>query len=369
MRLFKNIFVALITAGFVIFIILLSISPGRTRPFKDESGRIIPNSIAVIEHRNIGGVSQGLIIRGIDQRNPVMLYLHGGPGVPSYPMIHEQLKSLEKLFTICYWDQRGAGMSYRGVPSNSLTTAQLVEDIFEITQYLKNKFSKQKIYLFGHSWGTFLGTLAAKKNPELFHAYIGIGQLGNTYESEVTSHEFVVNELMKKKGKKFETLLPSKQASSSEWWDYLKEQRKYVADFGGSMKHKNVSMRMRILSVLNCREYRLSDKLNYAKGVRFSIDHLWKEMLDTDLNVAVPQLQIPVYIFQGRHDQQTDYELARQYFESLQAPLKRFYSFENSAHWPHVEEYDKFESIVKEEIVNPMLNKYAQTGTFYFRRF
>ncbi len=357
MKIFKKLLLGLLVLLIATSIFLFIISPGKTKPITDDEGRPVPNSIAVIERPLIGGLHQGLIIRGYNKNNPVLLFLHGGPGVPSYSSVHEDLKGLEKLFTICYWEQRGAGMSFSGkLNPASMSTGQLVEDAAEITRYLMKKFNKQKIYLMGHSWGSFLGSFTIHKYPELYSAYIGIGQLANAYLSEQESFAFARAEAVKRKDKNaiavLEKLtLPSKNATGKEWWDYFQVQRKYVYEYGGSLYGKSRSTFAMKKAILFCREYTLMDKINFARGIRFSQVNLDGQYMNIDLNVSLPEQKIPVYIFQGLYDQQTTYAGAKAYFDHLLAPEKHFYTFAHSAHLPHIQEYARFEKIVKEEIL------------------
>jgi pimeloyl-ACP methyl ester carboxylesterase len=337
--------------------ILLYMSPGKTSPITDASGNELSNSIAVIEKPGINGVKQSLIIRGENKNNPVLLFVHGGPGMATFAYIKEPFKGMEKLFTICYWDQRGAGKSYAGdIPDSSMTLEQLTEDGVEVSRYLIKKFNKQKIYLLGHSWGSFLGSFIIHKHPELFAAYIGIGQVANTWPSEQRSFQFVLAEAQKRNDnrlvKELEALkMPLADAPSQAWYNYLMVEREKVFLFGGARYGVKRKLSDLAKMILTCREYTITDKLNYQPGLHFSMHHLWKYMMVNNLNKVLPEQYIPVYIFQGIHDHQTDYGIAKDYFNQLKAPTKRFYSFQHSAHSPHLEEYAAFEKIVKSDVL------------------
>lgn len=331
-----------------IIIFLLVVSPGKT------TGR----PIALIDKPVINGVPQGMIIRGTDTANPVLLFVHGGPGMASYSYLTDAFKDgMEKLFTVCYWDQRGAGLSYvTDTDTVGMNLGQLARDGAAVARYLQHKFNKQKIYLLGHSWGTWLGSFMARENPELYEAYLGIGQLGNPYASEAASRNFVLHEA-KKLGKdkmlrKMEASpLPSPDADAASWQNYLMVERPFVFELGGARYGKSRSMLSIARDVLFCREYTLLDKWHYEKGIFFSQKMLWPAMIRQDLNKAVPAQSIPVYIFQGLHDHQTDHTLAKAYFNGLQAPEKHFYTFNCSAHSPHLEEYVLFEEIIRRNVL------------------
>jgi pimeloyl-ACP methyl ester carboxylesterase len=353
----KKLILVILGVIIITLVILLYMSPGKTSPITDASGKEMPNSIAVIEKPDINGVKQSLIIRGENKNNPVLLFVHGGPGLATFPYIKEPFKGMEKLFTICYWDQRGAGKSYAGdIPESSMTLEQLTEDGVEVSRYLIKKFNKQKIYLLGHSWGSFLGSFIIHKHPELFSAYIGIGQVANTWPSEQRSLQFVLAEAQKRNDnrlvKELQALkMPLADAPSQAWYEYLLVERKKVFLFGGARYGAQRKISDMAKLIITCREYTIMDKLNYQPGLQFSMNHLWKYMMVNNLNKVLPEQYIPVYIFQGIHDHQTDYGIAKDYFDKLKAPTKRFYSFQHSAHLPHLEEYAAFEKIVKSDLL------------------
>jgi pimeloyl-ACP methyl ester carboxylesterase len=157
-------------AGLVI-VLYLWFTAGRTPPIHG------PHSIASLECVRIGGVDQYVLIRGSDSSLPILLFLHGGPGMPAMYLAHAFQRELEKEFVVVQWDRRGAGKSYREDISNTLTTEQLVADTIELTNMLHARFHRDKVYLVGHSWGTYLGMLVIARHPELYRAYVGIGQL------------------------------------------------------------------------------------------------------------------------------------------------------------------------------------------------
>jgi len=340
----------------LLFIVFLWIkSPGTTNVFKGSDGKIIPSSVAVIEKPNINGTPQALIIRGSDTANPVLLYVHGGPGSPEWPFFNASGANLENMFTVCYWEQRGAGKSYYpGIPDSTFTLNQFVEDAASVTTYLLRKFRKDKIYLMGHSWGTVLGSYTAKKYPQYYYAYLGIGQVAEQERAEEISYDFVLKSAEEEKDEKAVSFLKKMGRppySTQEAWDKnIMDERKYVTRYGGAMKNGNFYS-MVVKAMVNCSEYTLLEKFNYLKASGHTIKLLWPAVLNANLFKDIPEQSIPVYIFQGTHDYQTAYPIAKEYFDSLKAPVKKFYSFDNSAHSPNFEEPKKFEAILKNEIL------------------
>lgn len=356
-RVLKRIAVALLGLLATAFLVLLYMSPGTTSPIVDTSGHTMPNSIAIEEQPVIGGIEQNLIIRGENINNPVLLFVHGGPGMSTFSFIKDQFKGMEKLFTICYWEQRGAGRSYSGkIPPESMTLDQLIKDGEEVSRYLMKKFHKEKIYILGHSWGSFLASFIIHEHPELYHAYIGIGQVANTFLSEQKSYQFILAEAKRRHDQKVvdqlqKLKMPAPEASGQAWYDYFLVQRKIVFKYGGARYGTERKISDMIKSVITCREYRITDKINYRTGITFSMLHLCTYLITKNPATLLTEQKIPVYLFQGIADRQTDFEVAKDYFNHLKAPLKKFYAFEHSAHVPHQEEYDAFEKIIRTDVL------------------
>jgi len=346
-----------VAGGIFLLLLLLLISilincPGKPRPFLNQDGTKISGSISVIETVYINGLSQRMIIRGSDTTKPVLLYLHGGPGDPEFPFVHQFNPGIEDLFVVCYWDQRGAGLSYtKNISPATMTLSQFVDDAGKVSEYLIHKFNRKKIYLLGHSWGSMLGSFTIQKYPYYYYAFISVGQVGNQEKSEKISYDFVLSrarELNDKNAiRKLEKLGAPPYLDPNEAIDKMMTERKYVIKYGGAIK-KGHFYPEAVKPLFNCKEYRLKDKINYLKGMKFTKDCLWDVIMKTNLFKEIPSQQIPVYIFQGTSDYQTSYMIAKEYFDTLQAPVKKFYPFENSAHSPIFEEPERFETILKE---------------------
>jgi pimeloyl-ACP methyl ester carboxylesterase len=189
------VLLSLIGALLVSLLIIMVNSPGKLASLKDSQNNLIEGSVSDKVWIEVNGIKQGMFIRGENTQNPVILYLHGGPGTPMLQFISylEKNERLEKYFTVCYWDQRGSGMTYsKGTDPSTMTLNQMVEDTREVTEYLKSRFNQDKIYLIGHSWGSYLGVKTIEKYPENYLAYIGIGQLSNQTESERLAFQYML---------------------------------------------------------------------------------------------------------------------------------------------------------------------------------
>lgn len=174
---------------FILALLLLS----ACRSGGDNSETVVGEEIDVFEAIELGGLPQWISAKGDSSENPLLLILHGGPGMPAGPIILENNKNLFEHFIVVNWDQRGAGKSFSAdINEKTLTTELLLSDTEELARYLKKRFNKKKIYLAGHSWGTFLGLKTVAAYPEHFYAYIGISQIVTPVEGELISYNYAL---------------------------------------------------------------------------------------------------------------------------------------------------------------------------------
>lgn len=335
------------------WIVLWIWSPGKPKPFLDEHGKTIVGSISEKIYIDINGVKQGLFIKGKDRTKPVLLYLHGG--MPDYFLTANYPIKLDEDFVVIWWEQRGTGMSFQsGVKSQDINSDLLVSDAITLTNYLRKRFFQEKIYLMGHSGGTFVGMLTAAKAPELFHAYIGISQVSNQLLSEQLAYNYML-EQYKKNGnrrmvQKLETAPVIINGSISK--QYLALRDHCMHELGiGTMRSMHSVLKGIFLPYLRFKEYTLKEKINLWRSKAASgVSVVWAEMISTDLNKAVSKLTIPVYFMEGIYDYTCSYALARSYFNLMDAPIKGFYTFHQSAHSPIFEEPDKMSTILQQDV-------------------
>jgi pimeloyl-ACP methyl ester carboxylesterase len=356
--LFTLLLVALLLTLFLCFLWIKS--PGKPTQFRDKSGKVLKGSISEKVFVTIGGVKQGMFIMGKDVNNPVLLYLHGGPAFPNYFLIEKYNPGLEDHFTVCYWEQRGGGLSYTPeVSVESMTLEQLISDAVEVTNYLRNRFGKEKIYLMAHSGGTPVGIQAAAKNPELYYAYIGMAQITRQVESEKIAYSYMLGEYLKAGNQKAVNELKKFKLDDSDssvvsfYKSMIRDQSMHELGIG-TMRNMRSVLKGVFIPVWMCKAYTLGEKWNIWKS-KFTFlkrTTLFNQLFALNIPVQVPELKIPVYFFSGKYDLTVNYELAKAYLNQLKAPVKGFYTFEESAHSPLYEEPEKVKSIMKEDVLH-----------------
>lgn len=302
----------------------------------------------------INGMEQGMFLQSENIENPVLLFLHGGPGSPEIAFTQKYPTGLEKLFTVCWWEQRGSAMSYnRRITSQEMNLEQMIADTAAVTRYLCSCFGQEKIYLMGHSWGSLLGVLTVQRHPAFYHAYIGIGQVAQQDRSERLAYTYMLEEFSKAKDEKMLNRLKKFPIDSGGpiAMRYLGVRSSAMNKLGIGVMRSMTSMRDCVFVVLGYKGYTLGEKLKFAQGGGFSLKYLWDYVLKADLIKSVPELKVPVYIFQGKHDFQVSYVVAKEFAAALSAPLKGFYTFEDSAHSPCFEEPEKMCEILREDVL------------------
>ncbi len=336
-----------------ITITLFLYSPGKPEPFMDDQGKNLKGSISEKKFLLIGGIRQGMFIQSKNEGNPVLLYLHGG--IPDYFLTHKYPTGLEEYFTVVWWDQRGSGLSYNAdIPDDSKNLDQFLSDTKEVTNYLRTRFGKEKIYLMGRSGGTFIGIQIAAKSPELYHAYIGIAQMSDQLKSEKLAYDYVLKQFKTAGNMKMVRKLEASAVTDEIPDGYLKIRDMAMHSLGiGTTRDMNSIITGLFIPSLTFKGFTLKEKFNLWRGKSESGVHpLWETILITDLSQKTNKLDIPVYFFHGKYDYTVSYDLAKMYFEKIQAPKKRFYTFENSAHSPHFEEPKRVKEIFLNEILN-----------------
>ena len=305
---------------------------------KNKSKRLIYTE----EYVSINGINQYLFHSGTKYDNPVMLFLHGGPGSAESLFAHIFQEKWEDIFTVVHWDQRGAGKTLTNNPDKYPTIDLMLKDLFEIIQYLKKKYNKQKIIILGHSWGSVLGSTFIKQYPEEVAYYIGVGQVISMLENERVGYEKVKELILqandKKSLKKLKLLgdYPGDKFDSKCLKKCMKIRRlqgKY-----------NLAVKMGIsicISVFKSPIFKLSDIYALIKGLKAN-EKIIEFLGDFDLNSECAEYKVPIYYILGGNDWQTPYVIAKEYFNRINAPYKNFYLIPNAGHMTMLDQPNLF---------------------------
>lgn len=305
------------------------------------------------ENVEVNGSIQNIRVRAAKKGLPVILFLHGGPGVCDRHNILRDHSDLAEDFTLVCWDQRGSGKSYTPDIKKSVPkVADYVDDVEFMLEYLTGKFGVRKVAMVGHSWGSIIGVLVAARRPDLLFAYVGEGQFVDGDRNEEGSYRFCLEEAKRRGDKKALAALEKGAPVDGVYPDNksMMIQRDCLSRYGGAIHGgKQGLVKGLLMPLLKTKEYSLADIVKYAQGATYLTDVMWPDVVGQRLS-AIKSLDVPVVITQGRHDYNTPSAIAKEWFDALSAPAKKWVWFENSAHSPDVEEPEKWSAVLKEEL-------------------
>jgi pimeloyl-ACP methyl ester carboxylesterase len=317
--------------------------PATTHPIVGPDGELLPGSIAELITVPIGGHRQALMIRGRSVENPVLLYLAGGPGGTDLGAMRADA-GLEQDFVVVTWDQRGTGKSYSALdPAKTLTFEQMVADTIEVTNYLRDRFGQEKIYLVGNSWGTILGARVVQRHPDLFHAYVGTGQMVCLRETDVMFYEDTLA-WAERTGN--DALAATLRQNGPPPYDDLLDYEPALSYEHAWNPYPELDVSKEMPSNLFVPENSLMDRLNGLRGFLDTFSVLYPQLQAVDFRRDVPRLDVSVYIVIGKHEARGRAVLADEWFEMLEAPSKERIVFEHSGHRPLFEEPAAFVSVM-----------------------
>lgn len=330
---------------------MLSLFHGKTPTIHSKTGR----SINILLPMKLGGVTQWATIRGHDTDNPILLYVHGGPGMSDMGVIRQFIPELEEHFVVVHWSQRGAGKSYsHELLADHMTVEQFVSDLEELIEYLVRRFGRQRLYLVGQSWGTALCMRLVKRCPELVHAYVGVNQVVDREKEEFRSYHAALKLARERGNRKAVAQLESIGEPIGG----------VFATLEGTLVHKNWIRAMGMITydpkvatkfakaiALNP-ELTPGDILSLFRHLRWNMELLWYDFCQMNLVQEIPAVKVPVYFIAGKYDSITSPDLERQYLALLETPRKEYFLFERSGHMACHEEPQRFLDVmlqVKEE--------------------
>jgi pimeloyl-ACP methyl ester carboxylesterase len=320
---------------------------GKARGIIADLNRIVaPHGVQESYKLRIGGIDQWVYVRGQDMANPIILFIHGGPASPVSATMWEFQRPMEEYFTVVNWDQRGAGKTFLAANPDSISStihiSQYVSDAIEVAEAIKQKYHASKLILMGHSWGTVIGMKAALARPDLFYAYVGIGQVINTKTNEKLSFEYGLEEAKKAKNteaiKELESIAPY-PGTTPITRERIIIARKWPQYYGGLTAYRDNSKYYFDAPLLSP-DYDEKDVAAIDQGSLFTLEKILPEFLDVDFT-QVKKFPIPVIMFMGRHDYTTPSQPTADWLNAVRAPYKRGVWFENSAHLMPFEEPGK----------------------------
>lgn len=297
------------------------------------------------EFAEIGGIEQWITIRGQDRDNPVVLFLHGGPGVATSPYPRDIHFAWTKDFTFVQWDQRGSGKTYgrAGPLAPDVTIGRMAQDGIEVAEFLRQRLHKEKIIILGLSFGSILGTQMVKSRPDLFYAYVGTGQMVNERDAEAIDYRSVLDKARARGDqtaiRELEALGPPPYATQTR----LGVQRKWARVYEPGLD-SNWTM---ISRVLFDSDAGFRDLRDYIRGISDSQDHFFGEDMtgplnNIDMTALGTDFAVPFFVFQGADDDIAPASLARDYVARITAPQKQFVAIAGAGHtamYTHVDEF------------------------------
>jgi pimeloyl-ACP methyl ester carboxylesterase len=300
-----------------------------------------PRSVDEARFVRIGAIDQWVTIRGRDRDNPVLLFLHGGPGDVTNPWAFALFAAWEERFTVAQWDQRGAGRTLRrSGPSiaPTLTLDRMVQDGIELTEYLCRHLGVDRIIIVAHSFGSIIGLRMVRARPRLFSAYVGTGQVADSRRSLSAAREALLDKARALGNRQALDDLGRLGSAASPSDRGYGVQRRWANAFEGADRFLFGTIGLTLVAP----GYSVQDINDSADGQMLSGERLVPQTSSLGPADLGLEFEIPVFIFQGAEDFTTPTELARHYLDSIAAPLKAFVPIEGGGHFAVFMRSDRF---------------------------
>ena len=335
--------IILLTAALLLLILIITeILPNRTT--SDETA---VNGVYELKKIKLGGYNQTVLVRGFDRNNPVIIFLHGGPGFSSISYTKKFQSEIERNYVVVNWDQRGSGKSFSVfLNGKTMNEQQLLRDLDELVDYLCEEYDKEKVYIAGHSWGTVLGKDYVQKYPDKVEYFISIGQYVSDRDSNTYSYNFLYDEASRRDDQN--TLDNLLKLGKPPYDGNIKKEalfRKLINKYDGNEISVDINKEMFFGTILEP-EYSVLDLLKLTLGNYYSLYHLYDHYSVRDFRNENLRFEVPVVFILGKKDLVTNYELAEEYFNIIDCDNKKLILFDNSAHEPQYEEIDKFSEVI-----------------------
>ncbi len=296
-----------------------------------------PGGIQELKAVQIGGIPQWISVRGTDRSNPILLFVHGGPGSPMMPLSWTFQRPWEDFFTVVQWDQRGAGKTFaaaRGRPGSTLSVERMQADTEELIGWLLRTYGQKRLFLMGHSWGSILGLKVAQHRPELLYAYVGVGQVVNGRQNEVVGYDEVLAKARASDNptaiRELTSIAPYPGDAGATPLGKVMIERKWDRFFGGMIYGKTEDDDERIGALSP--EYTARDLATVGRGELLSVQALLPQAATVDFD-AVTEFKCPIFFFAGAEDRTTPTSLVEAYFAKIHAPIKKLFKVGKAAHY------------------------------------
>jgi pimeloyl-ACP methyl ester carboxylesterase len=342
--------------SYILLLLALVISSCAYTPrIRSSSGEVLSGSIAEEFPVSIGGIRQYMLVRGNQVENPILLYIHGGPGKCEMPLQRIYNSELEEYFTVITWDQRGAGKTNRLIGDvKDFSIKAYLSDTNEVIQYIKKRFNRERIFLVGHSWGALLGILTARDHPDDLFAFVGIGQVTGLQQNIGEAYQ----KALRIAGENGNRSILRKLASMNDDIGNFNQVpladiiyiRKYINRHAENPAKRNIYSTLVWKSIWSP-EYTLLDVTRAIIGISGARNFLKQnDLREIDMFEQVKKLEVPYFVVSGVSDLFTDPVKTREYVDFVQAPYKKFTVFEGSTHHPNYEEVSKYNNLLINEV-------------------
>lgn len=292
--------------------------------------RLPKNGINESMYLDINGSKQWINIYGKDKSNPVLLYLHGGPGSSTSEIDYAFTRKWADIYTVVTWDQRNCGKSYDQRQNKiKLTKEIFLEDGKELTEFIRSYMGVDKISILGHSWGSIYGANLVLEYPDYYNLFIGAGQLVDIVENEKA---FIAE--ARKWGKNDEETqkLIEKIHPEEITRDSIEAKNKILKKYGYSVMKDGMDYFIGTTLLFNP-NYSIMDWISFFQRDR----QVYLDFFKTDEFKSFSLrgkyvYQVPYVNINGDMDYQANYKLAEEYFHKLKAPQKDLYLMKNTSH-------------------------------------
>lgn len=316
-----------------------------TSPIEEGGPKDQPLGLNTQDYIQIGGISQWVTIKGSHASNPVILFVHGGPGNPLSLYSDSVYQGWEREFTLVHWDQRGSGKTYEvnqevgeltieRLQQTELSIDLLVRDGLELTDYLLEHLGKRKLIITGSSWGSVLAVKMAQAAPANYHFYVGLSQLVNYHRNMQTSYQLILAKALERNDQANLGILASigkpPWTNPRSFGQLRKIIRAYEQDVVDGLPELKIEDD-RYLSDHARAAYFSGEEFSFVKFVGLEGNGMAQSI---ELDKTALAFDIPVYLIQGEADLLTVPDVTREYFNKFKAPTKEYISVAKTGHDP-----------------------------------